>query len=168
MSGPRSLSAALAVMLVACSDEVIPSTPLDPASSHVSQTYTAPVTQRDSLALVLAVAKHLALGLADSSARYELARTLKRSTVREGKIHLQRFVGHRGSGWGERISQKSRLGKSGWKNELSLLPDLELYLPELDRSSTHGPYPTAWAIYRQSVGSSVLDLGERQRVKLRL
>ncbi len=123
------LLAALATALVGCSGEAPPPTQPDPTAWLKTHSFTAPVTQNDSLTLVLDVAKHLALSLADGQVRSELVAALKRTKVHEGKVHLQRFVQHRGAAWGELVSERNGLGKAGWKNELNLLPDLEMYLP---------------------------------------
>jgi hypothetical protein len=123
----RLIAAALATALVGCSGEALP--PTTPELSAKPHTFTTPVTQSDSLTLVLDVAKHLALSLADEKVRFDLAAALKRTTVREGKVHLQRFLEHRGAAWGERVGEKNGLGRNGWKDELALLPGLEMYLP---------------------------------------
>ncbi len=90
---PTLLTAALGSLLIGCSGESLPPTPADQPIHLASHNFTAPVTQGDSLALVLDVARHLALSLGDEQTRSELARALKRTTVSEGKLHLQRFLG---------------------------------------------------------------------------
>jgi hypothetical protein len=58
-----------------------------------------------------------------------LQSALAGTTAREGKLHLQRFLRHRGAAWGALVSDRSQLGDSGWIQQVGLLPDLEMYLP---------------------------------------
>lgn len=117
----------LIVSLVGCSQSEFPPTRQGVVPSHYLT--TTPKTQSDSVALVHHVARHLALSLADSRVRSQLRTALARTTVREGKLHLQRFLRHRGANLGALVSGFSGLGETGWVEEVSLLPDLEMYLP---------------------------------------
>jgi hypothetical protein len=83
----------------------------------------------DSLALMRTVAHGLALALADPEVRAGLRTAFRRSTVREGKLHLQRFLQARGSDLGRAIGRQSSFGEAGWTRGVSQLPDLEIYMP---------------------------------------
>jgi hypothetical protein len=120
---------ALTTAVTACAGEILPNTSPEHATPSTAHTFLAPSSRADSLDLVLDVAKHLAFSLSDREVRSDLAAALKRTTARESKLHLQRFLKNRGKVWGERVSEKNGLGKAGWKGELDLLPGMEVYLP---------------------------------------
>lgn len=83
----------------------------------------------DSLALMRSVARGLAVALADGTVRADLRAALRRSTAREGKLQLQRFLRARGSDLGRAIGRQSSFGEAGWTKAVAQLPDLELYMP---------------------------------------
>jgi hypothetical protein len=83
----------------------------------------------DSLALMRSVARALAVALSDTNIRADVHAALLRSTAREGKLHLQRFLRARGSDLGRAIGRKSSIGESDWTQVVLQLADLELYMP---------------------------------------
>jgi hypothetical protein len=83
----------------------------------------------DSLAAMRAVARGLAVSLADANIRSGVHAALSRSTAREKKLHLQRFLKARGANLGRAVGRRSAFGELGWTGAVSQLPDLEMYLP---------------------------------------
>lgn len=83
----------------------------------------------DSLALMRSVARGLAVALADTDIRAGLHAAFLRSTVRERKLHLQRFLKARGEELGRAVGRKSSFGELGWIRAVSQLPELEIYMP---------------------------------------
>jgi hypothetical protein len=86
-----------------------------------------------------AVARELALALADRRVRADLLAALKRSRVHEGKLHLQKFLKHRGASWGARVSEVRGHGPTAWRDAVNSLGGLEMYLPvDAHRASWKG------------------------------
>lgn len=109
-------------------------------TTPVAELLTAPLAvAADSTALVQGIARGLATALADSQIRSELYGALLRTRVPEGKIHLQRFLEHRGAVWGRHVSQALSLEPEHWADAVKRLGQLEMYLPvAASRSAWHG------------------------------
>jgi hypothetical protein len=88
-----------------------------------------PVSRSDSLVLVREVARHFALALQDESVRDQFAMGLKLSRVREGKLHLQRYLASGGTWLSRAIELRAGLPVGALGRALANLTDLEVYLP---------------------------------------
>ncbi len=89
----------------------------------------APASMTDSVALMNAVARAVAVSLQDATLRTEFFTAFRRSTAREHKLHVQRFFAAAGIQALRKIEERNGLPAGGLRLALSRLPDLEMYLP---------------------------------------
>jgi hypothetical protein len=87
------------------------------------------MTSEDSVMLGREIARVLAVALQSPSLREELSQVLSRSTVREHKTHLQRFLASRGARFGSDVATLSGLAPDAWVAAANRLSGLEVYLP---------------------------------------
>jgi hypothetical protein len=74
-------------------------------------------------------AQGLARALVDLEVRTGLQAALARSSVKEGKLHLQKFLAARGRDWGQLVDAHSGRAPGAWVASVQSLPELEIYLP---------------------------------------
>jgi hypothetical protein len=120
MSRTTRFTALTAVLaLIGCTDRTSP----DPHDDVALASRDAPAAARERLA------RRIALALADDRFRAQLKQDLDRSPVREGKLHLQRYLS---SSHGRATSEVARLtgeSRSVVQVDARRAPALELYLP---------------------------------------
>ncbi len=75
------------------------------------------------------LARQLALALADPGFRAQVKQDLDRSPVREGKLHLQRYLSSRHARATDDIARISGRARSAVERDIRRAPQLELYLP---------------------------------------
>jgi hypothetical protein len=120
MSGTTRLMALVAVLaLAACGDRTNPE-PTEP-SALVSR--DTPGAARERLA------RRLALALDDDAFRARLKHHLDRSPVREGKLHLQRYLSTSHARATDDIARISGESRAVVASDARQAPELELYLP---------------------------------------
>jgi hypothetical protein len=83
----------------------------------------------DQVIIARATAKAVARVVADDSTRKFLFDALHHSTVREGKLHLQRFLARRGARIARKIEQVLGSEPGTLDAVLAQMADLEIYLP---------------------------------------
>jgi hypothetical protein len=141
----------------ACSSEQ--TSPTQPAEGVNPQAHAvALVTRADSAALLRNTARSLALALADPKLRTQLKAALARTRVREGKLHVQRFLHNRGANFGRAVGLANRLGERGWADAIERLPDLEMYLPIPKHRET-------WAATEDLLVAGFLETDEEIRAR---
>lgn len=116
------------------------------------------VTRADSAALLRNTARSLAVALADPKLRAQLKAALARTRVREGKLHVQRFLHNRGANFGRAVGLANRLGERGWADAIERLPDLEMYLPIAKHRET-------WAATGDLLVAGFLETDEEIRAR---
>jgi hypothetical protein len=113
------------IILSACESQRVAAPP-DVGNRQLMLLGVAPPQSSDDSAAVLEqVARTLARALASPSIRTELHAELQRSTTRENKLHLQRFLAASGQSLGRKVDSVS----GPWTRTVVQLTDLELYLP---------------------------------------
>jgi hypothetical protein len=131
----------LAAIGVACAlDAPIEQDMLGVGNQDVTLGRTATLNVRsDSILFLRAIARGLAVSLRSAEARASLYDVLRVSSVREGKIHLQRALRGVAASLGRQVSLANGLGDTWWIEAVDRLPDLEMYFPYPDhRDSWHG------------------------------
>ena len=115
----RRMALAAALALTGCTDRTSPDIP--PESAQASRDVPSAARER--------LARRIALALADDEFRARLKQDLDRSPVREGKLHLQRYLSSSHARAAGDIARLS--GESNTVVELDArrAPALELYLP---------------------------------------
>jgi hypothetical protein len=109
------------------------------AGSQLGAQPAALRSQADSIAVVRGLARALAIGLKDEKLRSQFNQALKRSTVREGKLLMQKFVRARGASLAQRVELLNGMAPGTIGRALQSLGPLELYLPiPEDRKSWRG------------------------------
>jgi len=138
------IAIAATILTISCGDDqVAPSNRLAPnkdiAPALMLSGAVAPATRRDSIALVNAIARAVAVSFQDSLLRNTFSEAFRRSSVREGKLHLQLYLAARGAGALDAIEQKNGLPAGGLATALSRVPELEIYIPiRSQRASWNG------------------------------
>jgi hypothetical protein len=138
LSACRAAPAAALIILAACAES---STPLDPAPG-VPPAGVAPgflqADRPEQAARHERLARRLARALRDDQFRDALYRELWSSRVREGKIHLQRFLAP-GSLARQRLAELNEETPQGVGADLESSGAIEVYLPvPAHRASWHG------------------------------
>lgn len=87
------------------------------------------LSRTDSVLVIRYVARQLAVALADARVRYTLDSAFGQSTVREGKLHLQRYLRTNGTALGHAVDLGYGAPLGTWERAADLLPDLEVYIP---------------------------------------
>ncbi|MGE0352719.1 MAG: hypothetical protein AB7Q69_05700, partial [Gemmatimonadales bacterium] len=114
----------LLVGVAACADRATPTAPpTDPAPRHEVAADTAEAGRLERLA------RDFALALGDDEFRAEVHRTLQRSTVREHKMHFQRFLGAAGDRGLSRLARASGAAAEAVAADAGAAEPLEVYLP---------------------------------------
>ena len=115
----RLMAVTAAVALAACDDRTSPDMP-----EEVQQaSREAPAAARERLA------RRIAIALADDGFRAQLKQDLDRSPVREGKLHLQRYLSSSHARATADIARITHEANTVVALDLRRAPDLELYLP---------------------------------------
>jgi hypothetical protein len=128
--GLRRVGSGLLIIMgaSACAEEQIAPNPRAELAD-IQASVAVMQTRADSAAVLQAAARTLAVALGEADIRDQLKAALGRSSVREGKLHLQRFLHNRGSNFGRGVGMATGLGDGGWSEVIERLPDLEMYLP---------------------------------------
>ncbi|HUQ15263.1 MAG TPA: hypothetical protein VM094_04355 [Gemmatimonadales bacterium] len=113
----RALAAVLA--LTGCTDRTSPDLPTETA--HASR--DIPAAAREQLA------RRIAVALADDRFRAQLKQDLDRSPVREGKLHLQRYLSSSHARATGDIARSTGESHAAVELDARRAPPLELYLP---------------------------------------
>ena len=122
--------AAIAVALLAaggCADRSIPVAPH--SDGVIAGSQTAAITEASGEQLRHErLARRFALGLAHPGFRAQVFQALRQSKIREGKIHLQRFL-HEGPGRLHQLAELASESDSAVNADLDGSLPIELYLP---------------------------------------
>ena len=120
MSRPTRLMALAAVLaLTSCTDRTNPDLPTETALASRDM----PADARERLA------RRIAIALADDRFRVKLKRDLDRSPVREGKLHLQRYLSSSQARATGEIARSTGESSAAVELDVHRAPPLELYLP---------------------------------------
>ncbi|MBA3318785.1 MAG: hypothetical protein H0T50_11945 [Gemmatimonadales bacterium] len=115
----RFMALAAAAALAGCSDHTGPDAP--PHIAEASRDTPAGARER--------LARRIAVALADESFRTQLKQDLDRSPVREGKLHLQRYLSSFSARATDAVARVTGEASSVVALEARRAPALELYLP---------------------------------------
>jgi hypothetical protein len=115
----RLMALAAVLALPACADRTSPEIPGE--SPHATR--DTPTEARERLA------RRIALALADDQFRAALKRDLDRSPVREGKLHLQRYLSSSQARATSDIARASGETNAVIAQDARRAPELELYMP---------------------------------------
>ena len=120
MSRTIRLTALAAVLaLTGCTDRTDPDIPIE--SALASRDLPAAARER--------LARRIAVALADDRFRAMLKRDLDRSPVREGKLHLQRYLSSSHASATGQIARSTGESSAAVELDVHRAPPLELYLP---------------------------------------
>ncbi len=130
MSPFVSRAAAVAVLLgaAACADRSTPAEPGRPATPPSAAAPGAGATSPEQ-ARNERLARRLALALHDPEFRAAVFRGLQASRVREGKVHLQRYLGEGGGRARRRLAELAGEPEGSVAGDLDQSPPIEIYLP---------------------------------------
>jgi hypothetical protein len=128
MFRPRFYPLALLVAVAACGDRDAPTSPSVPSTPSAEPATLSPSTggERESRERQ---ARRLALALADPAFRTLVREQLDGSTIREHKIHFQRFLKRNGSSALHGLARLSRDAESSIDADAARAVPLELYFP---------------------------------------
>jgi hypothetical protein len=119
----RAALAAALLVTAACADRTTPS---EPSQASPADHFVGPSAQQ---ARNERMARRLAVALRDDDFRAMVARSLRSSTEREGKVHLQRFLDGNLGSLRHRLASLSAEPQSGVDADLNESPSIEIYLP---------------------------------------
>ncbi|HEV8357673.1 MAG TPA: hypothetical protein VGQ17_13050 [Gemmatimonadales bacterium] len=135
MSSLASRAAVVAVLLAAAACAERPS-PVEPHPPNDPTVQGAPGAAAGSISAQQArnqrLARRLALALGDAEFRAATFRALQSSRVREGKVHLQRFLAQDQGAARRRFAQLAGEPDGAVASDLEQAPQIEIYLPVPD------------------------------------
>jgi hypothetical protein len=125
-------------LLTACADDVLDPTPATPVRSadavpgprlSAYPAYPGEPVGAEEWAAAELVARTLALGLADPSARATIKEALSRSTTKEGKLHFASYFQGRGGAVLHTAFRLAGTSADDFQRAVARIRDLEFYMP---------------------------------------